>query len=267
MPHRPHHVLCSKNGATRGQGKISDQSLANAVEARRLKKLFNTPLAQHEKCGLIRTQGEIASFFAPRTKKLDLPTTKEDSIDFCKAVSTQLADPTFAEKHKSKNAPLAMIAFANTVIDNVVNGNKGRDCESKFDHYFHGITMTVPPSSDAFDNPQYHSIIGQKLLYVDWKQAFGVNAKCPDSNCKSDRRTASGRKLLQSFHRKIRQHCFIIHLPPTTSSLSGCRRQCQCTMLLRNLLLVALNTNSGSKEEWDVLHMIIIVIFEQEGIF
>ena len=70
LPHRPHHILCSKNGATKGKGFISDQSLANIMEARRLETLFNKPLAQHEKCGLIRTQNQIDSFFTPRTKKV-----------------------------------------------------------------------------------------------------------------------------------------------------------------------------------------------------
>lgn len=49
------------------------------------------------------------------------------------------SDPAFAEQHKKKGAPLAMIAFATSVM-NRVSKSKGN-----FEHHFDGLTITVPP--------------------------------------------------------------------------------------------------------------------------
>ena len=38
--------------------------------------------------------------------------------------------------------------------------------------------MRVPNSKEP-PSPQYHSIVGQQLLYVDWKRMFNIEVHCP----------------------------------------------------------------------------------------
>jgi len=33
------------------------------------------------------------------------------------------------------------------------------------------------------DNPHYHSIVGMKLLHVDWERTHGLQVSCPDAAC------------------------------------------------------------------------------------
>jgi hypothetical protein len=188
IPKRPHHVLCIKNTKTKGKGQMSQQNIATAAEEKRLSEHFNAPLAPHEK-GSSRhaTPQAAAQFFAPRKITNPKPPPSPSSshlplqqVNFCEAVSNMVADASFREKHQSKSAPLAILAFATDVVEKVV---RNKD-ESIFDHYFNGLTITVPQSTSAFNNPHYHSIIGQKLLLVDWKRAFGINPPCPDSTCR-----------------------------------------------------------------------------------
>jgi hypothetical protein len=43
--------------------------------------------------------------------------------------------------------------------------------------------MVVPPATGNI-NPHYHSIVGQKLLLVDWENTHGIiGLPCPDTGC------------------------------------------------------------------------------------
>ena len=96
---------------------------------------------------------------------------------FCKAVSAMVADPAFVAKHKAKMAPLAIMAFAETVAKDIIESKKTSE-------YFNGISMEVPACAEAHDNPHYHSIVGTKFLYVDWERIHGVQVPCPDGTCR-----------------------------------------------------------------------------------
>jgi len=186
IPNRAHHVLCSRNKTTKGLGVVSEQNLATTVEDRRLKELFERPLTMEEKASSKHcTAAAAQTFFAPRKKPATTSQPKDDEaqelttkipIDFFDGVSNRVADASFREKHKAKSAPLAMVAFAGIVVEQIVKS-------TEFLKYFTGITMAVPPSKAAFNNPHYHSIIGQQLLYVDWNHC-GIAISCPDRNCK-----------------------------------------------------------------------------------
>jgi len=178
--------------------------LATLDDNRRYKALTQ-PITQAEKGSathLPRDGG--AAFFGPRKtppKAMMTTVTSVDQesltpIDFCKAVTNMVLDPAFAEKHKGKAAPLAMIAFANEVAEKIIQKKKTND-------HFDGLVMEVPSLSNAqeeFDNPHYHSIIGTKLLYVDWTRSHGVSIPCPDATCKgilqNDRTNNSKNKTL-----------------------------------------------------------------------
>jgi len=71
---------------------------------------------------------------------------------------------------------------------------------SVFDCYFNGLTVVVPASVDATNEPHCHSVVGQQLLLVDWKRAFGMDVPCPDSTCNgmlaNDRTNCSKNKTL-----------------------------------------------------------------------
>ena len=49
IPKRAHHVLCIQNTKTKGKGILSRQTMATQIEESWLKKLYETPLQQHEK--------------------------------------------------------------------------------------------------------------------------------------------------------------------------------------------------------------------------
>ena len=164
-PKRAHHVLCSLNKKTRGAGNISQATATSQAEEKRLKAHFSQPLSQQEKChGKYATKEAGLTFFSVRkpaattttTARADCETmpkatTMTTTINFCKEVSATVADPSFQEKHKSKSAPLAMIAFAGAVDIKVI---KAQD-KSIFDHCFSGMTMVVPPSVEATNEPHY----------------------------------------------------------------------------------------------------------------
>jgi len=186
IPKRPHHVLCSLNQRTKGGGVISQQNLATSVEEKHLKALYSTPLTEAEKCS--RRFNTVAAgntfffsktFVVKATRSMHPPTTTTmiTDIDFFKAVSKSIGDSSFCDQHKNKSTPIAMLALATEAVDKVFR-SKDQDL---FGKYFAGLTMTVAESLDACNNPQYHSIVGHKLLVVDWIKAFGVSVPCPDA--------------------------------------------------------------------------------------
>jgi len=114
--------------------------------------------------------------------------------DLCDAVSAKVKDEAFRKEHEKNRAPLAMVAFAGLVVERIVRPNNGIMIKK----YFQGLTMEVPPSL-ACSDPHYHSIIGQKLLLVDWKKMFNLQIPCP--SCKTttlsnDRTNFSKNKIL-----------------------------------------------------------------------
>ena len=188
MPHRGHHELCIHNKVTRGQGAITEQSLATLEDNKRYKAL-TAPIQPAERhSAKYATKPAIEKFFKPikTTTKAVPPTAttmtanQNDSVSplqLSRAVKELTEDAEFREKHKSKGPPLAMIAFAHTVQEKIINGQK-----DSFHEHFKGIEMEVPVSHEE-NNPQYHSIIGQKLLYLNWQRTHGILVPCPVSSC------------------------------------------------------------------------------------
>lgn len=189
--HRSHHARCNNR---RGGAKVSTATLDLQKEENRLKLLFATPLTESEKCsGKHITKEAVKKYFAPRaappagtatrttTTTINMEATSVITENFvsadkiCAAVTTTLNDPKFVEFHKDSRAPIAMLAFARTVVEKIVNDNRV-DVHCHFD----GLTMTVPASKTM--NPQYHSIIGQKFLYINWNKMFGLDLMCPNCN-------------------------------------------------------------------------------------
>ena len=82
-------------------------------------------------------------------------------------------DPNFVEASKSSETPLPMLAFAKIVVEDILR----KKVETH--KYFNGITMTVPASCQQSMQPEHHSIVGQKLLYVDWHNMYGIDVQCP----------------------------------------------------------------------------------------
>ena len=189
VPNRSHHVLCSKNSKTKGKGALTDSQLATLEDNQRFKALTQ-PITEAEKGSakhLAKDGGKV--FFAPRIAKKSPTTTtttatnqnsQEMTFDFCQAVSKMVSDPNFVEKNKAKGAPLAMMAFANEVAEKIITPRR------TLEYFADGIVMEVPPCDDSqeFNNPQCHSIIGQKLCCIDWERSHGTQQPCPDATCK-----------------------------------------------------------------------------------
>jgi hypothetical protein len=187
---KAHHVLCIHNTKTRGRGNMSKHALACEAESERLKKHFSEPPKEHEKGRASEVTPEnLKAFFTPRRQATypstsirsqhatsKVPTNAITGDVLCKGVNTLLGDASFVAKHEDKRAPVAMIAFASQVMDWIVRPKNG--AASTFQQHFDGITMVVPAATGNV-GPQYHSIIGQKLLLVDWSR-IGVTVNCPD---------------------------------------------------------------------------------------
>jgi hypothetical protein len=81
-------------------------------------------------------------------------------------------------------------------VEKIIRPNGGREVS----HHFDNLTFTVPhPGKEVFDHPQYHSIVGQKLLLVNWKLIFGLDVLCPCCNAAplaNDRTNFSKNKIL-----------------------------------------------------------------------
>jgi len=218
--HRAHHERCVNNRRTRG---FSNAALALANEEARLKRHFATPLSEAEKCrGEYATPEAAAAFFAPRegvtkiagkitTTTTQITTTTQfaatvaseskcaseqfvSAAELCTAVTELVTDVDFLEKHKGNKAPMAMLAFASVVMKTIVRNNRVHTAS-----HFDGLTITVP-RADNSDNPQHHSIVGQKLLLVDWIMMYGLdNINCPcckASSMENDRTNFSKNKIL-----------------------------------------------------------------------
>jgi len=217
--HRAHDERCINNRRTRG---FSKAAVALQQEEARLKKHFATPLTEEEKCrGVYATPEAAAAFFAPQeVMKIagKITTSKSTTITNTVTTTTQftatcaegndidrpmisrepcpvtqlIPDPSFLAKHKNSKAPIAMLAFARTVVKRIIR-NKRADTLG----HFNGLTMTVPATNSM--HPQYHSIVGQKLLNVDWIMMYGLEINCPRckaSNLTNDRTNFSKNKLL-----------------------------------------------------------------------
>jgi hypothetical protein len=206
-PHRGHHRLCWNNKRTKGI--TSATTLASQKESIRLQKHFSEKLKPHEKLmGANNTKAAAEAFFAPKNELVQhatkmssppvLPTTLAlpKANDFCIQVGAKVKDEQFQMEHKAKGAPLAILALAAHVVEHVVRHND----KQVFDSFFTGCTMTVPPANNMHQYPHYHSIVGQKLLLVDWKRTHGVEIPCTTPTCtgifKNDRTNFSKNKTL-----------------------------------------------------------------------
>jgi len=216
--HKAHHPRCPRNRKT--GGVTSRATLESLQEEKRLLQHFSAPLAEHEK-GSFRhlTQDNVNQFFMGRrgaptvaaatsttselttstqpTQQQSIPVSSEETFNpaqFSQLVTSKAADESFAKEHSNKKAPLAMVAAAAVAVEQIIRPNNGSLIES----YFSGLTMTIPRIEGCTD-PLYHSIMGQKLLYVDWKKMMGVDVLCPScKGCllKNDRTNFSKNKLL-----------------------------------------------------------------------
>jgi len=209
--HRSHHKLCTNNRNKRGQ---TAASIELNKEEKRLKLLFNTPLTEAEKCSAKHlTKEATAAHFEPRkmsaavlqstitttttaaaaAANVTAGKTRVTANDLHGAVTDMVKDPNFVKAHDTSAAPLAMLALAKTVVERIINCR-----QVNTDNYFSGLTLTVPPTRNFMD-PHYHSIVGQKLLYVDWKTMHGIDIsclRCGRADLKNDRTNFSKNKIL-----------------------------------------------------------------------
>lgn len=206
--HRAHHKLCSNNRRTRGV--TSTTQLKQAKIDKALRRHFNSPLPTEARFDWRHSTKEAGeAFFAPRaTKKtsnhpqpetqptpdnMDVPSIVS-AEELCAGVSAKVDDQSFLNEFKHARAPLAVLALAKLAVEKIIRGPK-KNCAE----YFDGLTMTVPGCKTMHNNLQHHSIVGQKLLLVDWKKAFGLEVSCPREHCEgtleNDRTNFSKNKL------------------------------------------------------------------------
>ena len=68
-----------------------------------------------------------------------------------------------------------MLAFASFVYETVIKPQS----QERFDCLFKEMTATIPACPNSV-NATYHSVVGQKLLVVDWKRYYpDLDLFCP----------------------------------------------------------------------------------------
>ena len=113
--------------------------------------MINDPLSEAEKgTGAVDPQA-FHQFFQPRQatrtgadthmEAPDPNMEEETTLDFCKGVTDKVNDASFSLKHQNATTPIAMIAFAKLVQEEVLPKKKH--------HPFNGLTITVPPSKQG----------------------------------------------------------------------------------------------------------------------
>ena len=183
VPKRSHHIYCPLNTTTRGLGPLTEATINSIADNKRY-KLLTAPILPEERFSSVNnTKAAVSTFFVPKPKPKNPPastvtapmtTTDEDPLTplvLSNEVSKLVDSVEFREKHKTKGAPLAMLAFAKVVEERIIR-HKNKEL---FYNHFNGIEMVVPACHDHDNlNPHYHSITGQKLLHVNWEKAFGI---------------------------------------------------------------------------------------------
>ena len=206
-PHRGHHKHCWNNKRTRGISSAT--SLASIQESKRLKAFFEKPPQSHEMyTSANNSKAACEQFFTPRNPTTKVSTTEVPQAtlaevvssigptaeELCSAVAERIADTSYQTENQRKEAPLAMLALAGLVVERIVRTND----KEIFEKNFQGLTMTVPPAKNMHNNPHYHSIVGHKLLLVDWKRTHGVEIPCGEctGTFQNDRTNFSKNKVL-----------------------------------------------------------------------
>jgi hypothetical protein len=192
-PHRGHHPLCWNNKRTKG---LSPATLASIKESKRLEAFFAAKPQKHEIfSSRNNSRAACIQFFAPRKTTKQPPATSNKSKspappmkpspttttsfteEMFTVVATRTSEEDFRLKHQSKEAPLALIALASFILE------KMNSSFEIFEHVFDGITMTIPGTESMHNNVHYHSIVGQKLILVDWKRTHCIEIPCGCSGC------------------------------------------------------------------------------------
>jgi len=185
--HKAHHNLCTNNKRTQGR---SAAAVHQAQLDKSLQQHFQAPLRPEEKASSRYLTKESAQvFFEKRNcqaKPTELTTTTTATAttmnsgnaasdltgqQFCSQVTDTINNSAFQKEHEKSRAPLAMLAFAKIVMEKV-NKQKQSTC-------FNGISMVVPACKEMHSSPQCHSIVGQKLLLVDWEKMHSLKVTCP----------------------------------------------------------------------------------------
>jgi len=177
IPHRGHHPLCIHNKNTQGKGELSSQSILSLQDNKR-HKVLTAPIRPAEKfSGKFATKAVVESFFGPwtnATKPMTTTTTTTASTteahSFGKIVGDLVKTNEFREKHKSKCAPLAMIAFANAVADRIYQQ------KDLFSEHFKGIEMVVPGTNCWMKKNDV-----AKMRQAGTAPAAGTTIYCPTS--------------------------------------------------------------------------------------
>ena len=134
------------------------------------------------------------------------------------SVTEKINNTSFIQEHALKRAPLALQEFASVIVEEIICA---KDVETLA--HFDCLTLTVPNTTTV--DPHYHSIIRQKLMYVDWVRMHGLDINCP--RCESgvlvnDRINFSKNKILFPI--------FVIDGPPIWSMVMSmtcpCCRAC-----------------------------------------
>jgi hypothetical protein len=109
----------------------------------------------------------------------DSPSSAVDADVLYHEVVARVNESSFGEAHAGNKAPLAMLAMALVVVERIIRPNRPNK-GTQLKEFFTDLTFTVPSApDDILVDPNYHSIVGQKLLLVDWHRMFGLAVPCP----------------------------------------------------------------------------------------
>jgi hypothetical protein len=203
---RAHHVLCVRNSKTRG---LTGGAAVALLAAEELRKKMDAPVQPHEKMDKLHKGVDGPIFFRERSN--NKPVSKqnlfsshqstpknemekgtvsmEEIVVGCEKILLDMAS-----SKEANTAPLGVQAFATLVYESCLK----QQSPMQFDCFFNGMTATIPPCHNSV-NANYHAVVGQKVLNVDWKFYYpALHLTCPScgGELKKDRTNYSHNKTL-----------------------------------------------------------------------
>jgi hypothetical protein len=175
-PAQPHELLNLRHKAVDGEVFFTERT--NNKTATEKSNVASSPHQPTQQQNMKTEKGNVSA---------------KEIVDGCEKL---LCAPPSSSKEPS--APLGMLAFASFVFERVMKS----PAQVNFESLFCEMTMTIPAFHDSA-NATYHSVVGQKLVVVDWKRFYPqLFIPCPTcgGDLKQDRSNFSHNRSLFAIH-------------------------------------------------------------------
>ena len=185
-PHRGHHPRCKLNRKTKGvtnQRVIDDAAYLSGLAAKMAAPLLPSEKGQGKNMENMSAEAwqryfSVQPTYPQQTRKESVASVVTSREHTPSDVQTELLARVKSVKGNLR-APNTIQALAEYVTKTCLERKRNI---GPLKHFFTGMTFTVPPCSEN-TSALYHSVVGQKLLVVDWELFFPkLTLCCPHCN-------------------------------------------------------------------------------------